>query len=145
MADSDLKTRKSNSNADAEHLWSTVHSLNTVQGITGQAHNRYMSGAATTWATATNECTFASPGVNEVTVSVPTQTNLTEVLMLADSPSDAYTNSVLTSIPATTVTTDFPMSPILPNTTKTYIFSSPITRLDFLPIGTACAIFVEAT
>ena len=103
-----------------------------------------MSAAATTWATATNECTWVAPGVQEITIKVPTQTNLTAVQVLLDSPNDAYTSSVLTAVPATTTSSDFIQSMVLPNTQQTYILSSPITRLDVLPIGTACTIYVEA-
>lgn len=149
MADAKLKAARASDPATDEILMGIAGSL--AQSPVGQAHNRFMGAVATTWATATNECTFASPGVHEVTVTVPnTQiggtaiTLLSYVQVLADSPNDAYTLAVLTTVPTTTATTDFPPSFVAPNTSKTFTFSSRITRLDLLAFGTACPVLVEA-
>lgn len=145
MADNNIQTRKGGNSTDTEHLWSIQHSVATIDGVIGQSRNRYMSAAATTWATATNECTWVTPGVWQVTIKIPNQTNLTHVQVVTDSPNEAYLLSVITAVPATTTTSDFGPSFVLPNTQETYIFSSPITKMDFLPVGTACTIYVEAT
>lgn len=119
--------------------------FDTGDSIMGQARNRYMSAAATTWAAATNSCTWPSPGVSEISVTVPTTASLTEVLVIASAPSDAYVSAAFAAGQVTSTTTDVATAVILPNTTKTFVFSSPITRLDFLPLGANCPIWVEAT
>lgn len=112
--------------------------------LMGPSHNRYMSAAATTWASATNSCTWANPGVSEIAVTVPTITSLTSVLVVIGAPNDSYVNSAFTAGQLTTTTSDIDTFVILPNTKKTFVLSNPVTRIDFLPIGAACPIWVEA-
>lgn len=118
--------------------------FDTGDTVMGPSHNRYMSAAATTWAAGTNSCTWANPGVSEISVTVPTTTSLTNVLVVIGAPNDTYVNSAFTAGLVTTTTSDIDVFVILPNTKKTFVLSNPITRIDFLPVGAACPIWVEA-
>jgi hypothetical protein len=110
----------------------------------GMAKNRYLSAAATTWAAATNSCTWNPDGVNEITIAIPTTASLTNVLVVFDAPNDVVAANWFTSGISTSNSTDLQTFVILPNSSKTFQLSSKINRIDFLPIGAACPVFVEA-
>lgn len=109
----------------------------------GLSRNRYLSACAVTDVPATNTVTF-STGVTEVTVLVPTTASLTSVIAAFDAPSDAVAAAWLTAAVTTTTDADLQVSRILPNSSRTFRFSDPITRIDFRAVGAACPVFVEA-
>lgn len=118
--------------------------FDTGDAVMGQSHNRYLSAAALTWAAATNSCTWPSPGISEITITVPTTASLTSVIVIFDAPNDATEAAWAAAAIVTSTNSDLNYAVVLPNTSRTFIFSNPITRIDFQPQGAACPVFVEA-
>jgi len=111
---------------------------------TGVARGRYLSAVATTDVPATNTVTFTTPGITEVTVSVPATASLTSVLMAVDASSDAVAAAWLTAAVTTAKDFDLQAVRVLPGNVRTFRFSAPVTRLDFRAVGAATPIFIEA-
>lgn len=120
-----------------------AHVMQTTAGI-ALSKNRYLSACATTDVTATNTCTWDSPGITELTVLVPTTASLTSVMAVFDAPSDLVAATWLTAGVTTSTDADLLVVRVLPALERTFYFSAPITRVDFRAVGAACPVFVEA-
>lgn len=114
-------------------------------GASGQAHNRDLAAVAiTTWASATNTVTFPAPGVTDITIiDNPLGTaSVTGLKVCFDAPNDAVAQAWLTDTGSLTV--DAPYTYMKNQDRVNYIFSTPITRLDFLAYGATHRVMVEA-
>lgn len=104
---------------------------------------RTISAVATTYDATTpdkNKQTDAT-GIVELTLTVPLTASLTSVRVAFDASSNAVAKAWLDD---TTVDADgIQYRTIVPGTTRTFHFSSPITRWDMLAIGAATIVYQE--
>jgi len=112
-----------------------------LQGFVGQARNRNINAASSTWASATNTATWtAGLGVTEVTITPEVTTtqsalqNSQACLVAFDAPNDAVASSWLADTGSASTDVNYYM--VYNGSPQTFIFTSAITRVDVVPIGT---------
>jgi hypothetical protein len=124
----------------SEEIVSIKQYLGVTTGWGGQSHNRNINAASSTFAVATNTATWATP-VHEVAITpIVTTTQGTAVfngqacLVIYDAPSDAVAIAWMADIG--NATSDIAYDIVFAGTTLNRLFTSGISRIDVLPIGT---------
>lgn len=110
-------------------------------GAVGQAHNRNINAASSTYASATNTITWVS-AVTDVSVQVPATASLSYVLVVYDAPNDAVASAWLADTGGAAVDVAYDL--VQAGQTLNRQFSSGISRLDVLPVGAVTRVVVGA-
>lgn len=137
---SDIDISDQHGKGRVEEIRSTAHALHVTVGSGGQTHNRNINAASSTWASATNTATWLSPGVTDISITPLVTTTQGAVqngqacLVVYDAPNDAVAAAWLAD--AGSSSTDVVYDLVMAGATLNRQFSSGISRIDVLPIGT---------
>ena len=111
-----------------------------IQGVVGTAQNRNINAASSTYNTTTNTATWAAPGVTQITIAPQVTTtqgalqNSQACLVVYDAPDAATASTWLSD--AGSASTDVQYDMVFTGETLTRRFTTGVTRVDVLPIGT---------
>lgn len=129
------------SRGKVEELKSVFGRFFVTQGSGGQAHNRNITAASTTYASATNSVTW-STAVTDFEIAVPAPAGLTGVLVVYGAYNDAQASAWLADLGS--ISSDVTYDLVLPNSVKSRQLSAGITRIDVLPLGANTRIVIGA-
>lgn len=120
--------------------WSGINGMGHVMvGSAGQAHNRNINAASSTYAAATNSSTWVT-GVTDISITPLVTTTQGAVqngqacLVVYDAPNDATAAAWLADTGSASADVAYDL--VYAGTTLTRQFTDGITRIDVLPIGT---------